>query len=248
MKKLLALTSSITLITTPIIYVTSCKTFDNNGTVDNENGYKKEQEAIKELKQTDTNWDYKYKNKLSYQKAREYYLKTANDFYGNFIKNWVDEGKSENEIWYSYGDIYFQSIIWYANEAQWDLVRIDEFDGNYIYNQIDINQLNQNSYSKKWFQLRLKVLNLYISYYLGGNEEIKSQGKWGIYAMGINSALARYKTAKQAQIDNPSEGINVADLQKDMKFIDDLTTFWKTRFDKIQRLHNKINDILVNWE
>ncbi|ALD66373.1 hypothetical protein [Spiroplasma cantharicola] len=64
----------------------------------------------------------------------------------------------------------------------------------------------------------------------------------------MQTALYRYKTAKQSQIDNPPEAANIQDLEKDMKFIEDLTEFWKVRFDKIQNLSEKINDILVNWK
>lgn len=247
MKKLLTSLVALNVFTISTSSVIACSVFNPNDSTNTNKPGQESVDSFKELRQTDETWDYVYTNKISYQKASEYYLKTAQDFYQNFIKSWVDEGKSENDIWYLYGDLYFQSIIWYANEAQWDLIRIDEFDGSYKYDEININQLVQNSYSKKWYQERLVVLKKYISYYSGINDEIKNAGKWGIYAMGMNNALARYKTAKQAQIDEPIEGLNPTELTKDMEFINNLTTFWKNRFDIVQKLSEKINDILINW-
>ncbi|WP_342274863.1 hypothetical protein [Spiroplasma endosymbiont of Cantharis lateralis] len=247
MKKILSLLVVFGLGVSSTSAVISCKFFDpEGGGSTNPGEIPKDFEPI-ELSQLNLNFDYVYKTKEEYKKASEYYLYQALK-QGEATYDYLSDGETvEKRAVYS--DFIFQSGAWYGNEAQWDLIRVDEFEGNYKYDEIDIDSLTQNSYSREWYQNRNKILKKYVDYYSGVADELKGDKDQIYYAYdgGMNKALLQYKNSKQYQIDNPIlPGIEES-LKEDMKFIDNLTKFWALRFNRIKKLSEKINDILVNW-
>lgn len=208
---------------------------------------------IRDLNSKNNNFDYDYETKITYKNASKYYLNKALENY-EIIKNVIDTTVKTppkyfgdvDEVLLKQMDFYFKEVVWYANEAQWDLVRIDEIENNYNYEIFvqndwsigipeNIPKENLNN-SREWFKKRSEVMSNFLSFYYGTNKEIKYlDNREGIYMGGMKKALDLYKLLKGLQIVKyRSINRDTKLLENDWNFILDLQSFWTKRTKGIE--------------